>query len=274
MKKWLALFLALLLFPCALAEEADRFAGIKVIAYNELAAHEIPEGELTEEMLQDLQDVHADQLFDSILPLLQEMGYLPQAPRTAFLNAEASMWKKETDSFWDLYDLTETLPAEELPKYAVHLSPDCDPEATSTCNYFAIYFFELENMFYPCPECFPAGWGYEYTLSAYDMEGINEMIILPFQAPLPGRFDQIAGFRAYFDRETDECLFIAAEYYEQGFVIIWQAENYALFDARNYCEECDKSNLFVFAWAEWKEGPVFCRNCGSLSPASEPYIPE
>ena len=277
MKKWLAILLLLVVLPCALAEETadDRFAGIPENSYNELSADEIPEGELTEKLLEDLQEIHADRLFDSILPLLQDRGYLPAIHRHAFLNAEGNLWKVETDSFWDLYRLVDTLPAEELPGYYVHLSPDCDPETAAICNYFAIYFFSLENMFHPCPECFPLGWQYEYLVSPADaMPALNQMTISPFAELAPGRFDQIEELLAYFDKETDECLFIAAEYYGQGYVIIWQAEDFELFETVSHCELCDKGGYHFASWAHWMEGPAFCRNCGELSPASVPYIPE
>lgn len=266
MKKLLTLLAVLLLCACAACAEPidERLLAFDESDYKELSMSEIPEGELTEELLRRLTDEQAARLLDSILPRLTEKGYVQDIPRAGYLDYEGALWRVADTSFWDLYDLVDTTPQEELPHEVIHLNTDCDPAATNLCNYFAIYFFELENYFVFCPDCFPVEWTYYFLVSS-GIEGTNQLEIVPFDETVPASLAQPMGVMVYFDHETDECLSIAVEFNQQGFVIVWQAEDFAIDGVLGHCKSCDRHHEYAYEWDVFKPGIWHCRNCGELS---------
>lgn len=268
MKKLLSLFCLLMLFTCAVAEEAapidERLSAFDENDYAELSMDEIPEGKLTEELLNQLQDAQAARLLDSILPRLVEEGYIREVDRSAYLDYEGTLWRDYPGSFWDLYELTESTPIEELPRYTVHLTPGCDPASSYSCNYFAMYFFSVETLFDPCEKCFPEGWIYDYIVS-HDAAGMNRMHITPWFDPQQGVYDQPREIMAYFDHETDECLSIAVEYHQQGFIIVHQDEGLGIDGIMDCCPHCYDRQTQRFNWEAHEPGLWHCRKCGYLN---------
>lgn len=268
MKKLIPLLCLMLLFSCALAEEAapidERLSQFDESDYAELSMDEIPEGELTEDLLNQLTDAHAAKLLDSILPWLVERGCIREVDRSAYLDYEGTLWRDYPGSFWDLMELAESTPIEELPRYTAHLTPDCDPASSYSCNYFAMYFFSVETLFDPCPICFPEGWIYSYIVSP-DAEDTNRLDITPWFDAQPGRYDQPREIAVYFDHETDKCLSIAVETYQQGYTIVYQDEAFVLDGILDYCPECYDRNKMYINWEAHEPGLWHCSKCGAIT---------
>lgn len=266
MKKLLALLLAALLVPCAMAEEAvpvdERLLAFDKGDYAELSADEIPDGELTEELLSSLTDAHAAMLLDSVLPWLSERGYLREVPRSAFMDWEATQWTDCQDSFWDLYDVVDSGRIDSLPRFTLHSSADCSNAANRTCNYFATYFFSLETIFDPCTVCYPSGWSYEYIVTG-EIDGLNSMEITPRFEAEPGILAQPRQIRLQFDHGTDECVFIAVEYPQQGYIIVHQAADFPLSGIVSVCPDCEEDSSAY--WYRHEPGLWHCRSCGALT---------
>lgn len=268
MKKLISLLCLLMLFSCALAEDAapidERLSKFDEYVYSELSMSEIPEGELTEELLRELEDAQAARLLNSVLPRLVEQGYIRELPFSAYLDYEGTLWRDYSGSNWDLMNLAETTPIEELPRYTAHLTPDCDPAASYACNYFALYFFSVETLFDPCPKCFPEGWVYDYLVTP-GIDGTNRMRITPWFDAQPGAYDQPRELMLHFDHETDECLAIAVEYYQQGFILVYQDEDFAIDGIMDCCPECYDRDTQYFDWRYHEPGVWHCRNCGVIN---------
>lgn len=247
----------------AQAKDLSRFASY---VYDELSMDEIPDGELTEDMLSMLEEEQADRIFDGLLPVFVEKGYVQDLPRSAFLNEERMLWIEDVGSFMSLWKQKDTVPMEEMPTSQVHRSSDCDPAATSNCNYFSIYFWGLEPLFEPCPRCFPAGWVYDYCFS-FGFDGVNQMQISLRTEAVPGRFDQPRAVSACFDHETDECLSIAVQYEGQGYVIVYQNSNFRINGIINSCQNCPYSQKERESGAALKAGLWHCTACGAITKA-------
>lgn len=235
-------------------------------SYDELSMDEIPDGELTEELLDRLEDEQAARIFDALLPWLTEKGYIRELPRSAYLDYEGTLWIEDVGSFADLWYQMDKVPIEEMPTSLIHLSSDCDPAATHRCNYFAIYFWSLDPLFELCPKCFPAGWSYDY-LFTFDSTGMNRMEINLLTESVPGRFDQPRSIIAYFDHETDECLSIAVQFSGQDYVIVHQNDRFEISGIIRCCENCDDPWQDHRAWVALEAGLWHCKACGSITRA-------
>ena len=233
-------------------------------AYDELSMDEIPDGELTEELLGRLEEEHADRVFDALLPWLVEKGYVQELPRTAYLNYEGMLWIEDVGSFADLWLQRDTVPIEEMPSSQIHLSPDCNSAATSLCNYFAIYFWGLEPLFELCPKCFPVGWNYDYLLS-FEFAGLNRLEINLMTEAVPGRFDQPRSISACFDHETDECLSVAVQYEGQDYIIVYQHDDFKLCGIISGCQNCTYTRSIDEMLATLEAGLWHCSTCGRLT---------
>jgi len=266
MKRLLSLLLTILLLPCAFAEDSEpedeRLRQFYRSIYAELSMSEIPEGELTEDLLRDLSHAQADRLLDSILPWLVEKEYIRELPRTAYLNVEGALWKEMPESFWDLSPLVESTPAEELPLFPAHLNPLCAPVVMSRCNYFAMFFLGVETLFGPCPDCFPAGWVYEYYV-VNDIEEANRMQITLRHEAEP--YDLPSEITLHFDHETDECVCIAVQYHGQDYVIVYQDDSFAIDGMLDFCPYCDDSETEYISWSYHEPGVWHCNQCGIIS---------
>ena len=262
MKRLISLLLMLTLLPCAALAETleERLAPFQEADYERLTPDEIPEGEITVDLLEALNDAQDARLFDSVLPLLIDRALLPELPRSAYLNTGATLWTECGEDFWDLMHAVMETPVEEMQRYTHHLTPECDPAAIHTCTYFATYFFALETIFDPCPVCFPAG--YQYNLSfTTGPDGCNKLRIAPWQT---GDFDnqmRADWIMVYFDHETDRPFLIAANPGDKGFVIIQQDKDMEPVRMVPFCPECsdyqkDFKDLF--------QSLILCGNCGEL----------
>lgn len=236
--------------------------------YNELAMDEIPDGELTEDMLISLQDEHAARIFDGLLPWLVEKGYVRDLPRSAYLDDEGLLWIEDICSLWELCVRIDQVPIEEMPTSLIHLSPDCDPAATRKCNYFTLCFLDLAPLFELCPECFPAGWEYSYQF-AYEFEGVNRLQIAPLPEAVAENGDPAQKIIAYFDHETDECLSVAVQAEGQDSVIVYQNERFELSGITDSCEYCGDPAENSEAWQNLEPGLWHCRTCGRIKRVEE-----
>lgn len=245
--------------------------------YDELSMDEIPEGELTEELLDDLEEKQENQLFDELLPWLIEKGYIQDWPRSAFLNYEGTLWIEDVGSFYDLsvqydtYELVEnpdTLDTSKLPTYYAHLSPECTLKAYKNCNYFAMYFWSVDMLFKPCPKCFPEGWAYDYIFS-FAFEGMNKMRVNSWTEAVPGKYDQPRSIVAYYDYGTDECLSVAVLYYKQGYIIVYQKEGFEINGILDRCTNCDREDEHRASWSDLGDGLWHCRWCGTITKIPE-----
>lgn len=279
MKKTNLLLLLVLALACigtALAEttQTTEEAKLKELSkfqsyeYNELSMDEIPDGELTQELLKMLRETHENRIFDELLPWLVQRGYVQDLPRSAYLNYEGTLWVAEGMSFADLSMQCELVPAEELPTFRVHLSPDCDPAATVSCNYFFMYFMGVETLAEPCPVCFPNSWVYDY-IHTYAFEGMNELEINLFSQAVSGKYDQPTCVIAYYDHATDECLWVSVQFYGQDFAIVYQSDSLQVDGIIYFCPNCDEP------WCNYSPveletpGLWYCATCGHFTKVAE-----
>ena len=232
--------------------------------YNQLSMDEIPDGELTEELLERLQEEQAARILDTLLPWLVEKGYVQELPRSAYLDYVGTLWIEDLGSFFDLYKQIDTVPIDEIPTSQIHRSPECDPTATSRCNYFAIYFWSLEPLFDLCPKCFPAGWIYDYIFT-FEFEGVNQLQINLRTEAIPGKYDQPRSVIAYYDHETDECLSVAVQYEGQDYVIVYQNDHFKLNGIISCCQNCDDPCSNNNAWGTLGDGLWYCKTCGTIT---------
>ncbi|MGN1020227.1 MAG: hypothetical protein ACI4O7_07610 [Aristaeellaceae bacterium] len=263
MKKF-CLMLAVLALGCSVPALADTdLSQFDASVYDELSMDEIPDGELTGDLLSTLEDAHTDRIFDELLPWLVEKGYVRDVPRSGCVNEESKLWIRDIGSFMDLWLQLDTVPLEEMPTSLVHCSPSCDPDATVNCNVFAIGFWGLEDLFAPCPMCYPEGWVYDYLLSC-EYEDLNQLYIGLRTEAVPGRFDEPRNIVASFDHGTDECLAVAVQYTDQAYVIVYQSERLTLQGILSACERCSipgKDN----PWDNLEPGLWHCQACGSIT---------
>lgn len=232
--------------------------------YDELSMDEIPDGELTEELLNRLEEEHADRIFDTLLPWLVEKGYVQELPRSAYLNYVGTLWIEDIGSFADLWMQNDSVPIEEMPTSLIHLSPECDLTATRRCNYFAIYFWNLESLFDLCPKCYPVGWIYDYLFS-FEFEGVNQLQIDLRTEAIPGKYDQPRSVIAYFNHETDECPSIAVQYEGQDYVIVYQNDHFKFNGIISCCQNCEDPWSGNNAWATLEDGLWHCKACGTIT---------
>lgn len=272
----LLLVLALACIGTALAETTQtteeaklkELSKFKSYVYAELSLDEIPDGELTQEMLEMLAETHENQIFDRLLPWLVQRGYVQDLPRSAYLAYEGSLWTEEGISEYTVWDDSDLARLEEAPAFQVHLSPDCNPAATKKCNYFALYFWELETIVEPCPVCFPNGWVYEYLLT-YAFEGMNQMEINLRTEAVSGKYDQPTCVIAYYDHATDECLWISVQSYGQDFAIVYQSDSLQIDGIVYFCPNCEEPWCNYVAAELQNPGLWYCASCGHFTKVME-----
>lgn len=266
-----------LLFTSAAAESEnlydldDRLRSRWSAECDELWLNDLPAGELTRDILSELEDAQANRLFEEVLPWAVEHKYVQELPRSAYLHDEGKLWVPASADFLELYDMLATTAPEDMPRYYAHGRPDCDlSQEMDTCTYFSVYFWSLETIIDPCPKCFPEGWIYRFSVSP-QAGNMNRLAIFFHDSEgVTRRAGEPSGsVTALFDRKTDKLLTISVPYDKQGYVLMWRSEEIEISGVVARCPCCDGEGAYRADWQGLEAGLWHCRNCASLYQAEK-----